>query len=88
MDTMLLTKKDIQRYRRHSFIKITAQQEKGLLDLLGIDPGDCYDYTEQDIYQQMVNYLNENPAPEEDSESDSLSPWIRCKREKNLGVTG
>ena len=40
---------------------ITEEQERGLLELLGSEPGDGYEYSEQDIAEQLRKYLRDHP---------------------------
>jgi hypothetical protein len=62
---MILTKRDIRFLRERCFVRITEEQERGLLDLLGIEPGEGYVYTEQDIAEQIRKYLQNHPTPDE-----------------------
>ena len=43
---------------------ITEEQERGLLELLGSEPGEGYEYSEQDIAEQLRKYLQSHPAPQ------------------------
>lgn len=62
---MILTKRSIRRLREKGFMRITEEQELGLLELLGSDPCAGYFYSEQDIAEQLRKYLMEHPAPQE-----------------------
>lgn len=54
---MILTKKDIQKLREKSFMKITTEQETAILERFGSEPDDGYIWTEQDIYEQVRKML-------------------------------
>lgn len=54
---MILTKRHIRYLRERSFMNITEAQERGLLELLGSDPGEGHVYSEQDIAEQLRKYL-------------------------------
>lgn len=62
---MILTKRHIRRLREKGFMRITEDQERGLLELLGSDPGTGHVYSEQDIAEQLRKYLRDHPAPQE-----------------------
>lgn len=62
---MILTKRDIHLMRETNFVRITEEQEDGLLELLGSEPGEGFVYTEQDIAEQMRKYLQNRSAPKE-----------------------
>lgn len=54
---MIITKRYIQELRQKSFMKISPETEKLLLERLGQEPGEDeggyrYSYTEQDIWEQ------------------------------------
>jgi hypothetical protein len=56
--TMLVTKKYIQELREESFLNISNEQEKLILKKLGKgfeadEDGHYYEYTEQDILEQI-----------------------------------
>jgi hypothetical protein len=55
---MIVTKKYIQRLREKSFLRITEEEEKIILEQLGQEPGEDEDghmqtFTEQDIWEQI-----------------------------------
>lgn len=55
---MIVTKKYINKLREKSFMKISAETEKLILEKLGSEPGADLDggyqtYTEQDIIEQI-----------------------------------
>lgn len=62
---MVLTKRAIQRLREESFMCITEEQERGLLELLGTEPDEGYIYSDQDIAEQLRKYLRDHPTPQE-----------------------
>jgi hypothetical protein len=62
---MIATKKYIKYLREKSFMKISAEAEKLILAKLGKSPceddEDAYEYTEQDIIEQIRQIIWENP---------------------------
>lgn len=55
---MIVTKKYIQELKEEGFMNISKEQEKLILEKLGSEPeadeeGHCYEYTEQDILEQI-----------------------------------
>ena len=62
---MIITKKYIQDLREKSFMKISPEAEKRLLEQLGQEPGEdeeghSYSYTEQDIWEQARKIIQDN----------------------------
>lgn len=63
---MIATKKYIRDLREKSFIKISANAEKLILEILGQDPepdeyGHINCYTEQDLWEQTRKIIQSNP---------------------------
>lgn len=58
---MIVTKKYINDLRKKSFLNISEDMENLILDKFGQEPideeGNVYDYTEQDIYEQIRKML-------------------------------
>jgi len=58
---MIVTKKYINDLRKKSFLNISEDMENLILDKFGQEPideeGNAYDYTEQDIYEQIRKML-------------------------------
>lgn len=62
---MIVTKKYIQELREKSFLRISAEEEKLILEKLGEEPGvaddgNTYEYTEQDIWEQIRKIIKDN----------------------------
>ena len=60
---MIITKKDIQDLREKSFLNISDDTEKLILDKFGKEPepdenGYIYEYTEQDIWEQIRKMIS------------------------------
>jgi hypothetical protein len=84
---VVLTRKDIRAMRRNN-IKVTAKQERDLLELLGheaFEDGDRYCYSEQDIHEQTRIYLRDHPdvdpVGEEDMKRRTL--WLESLEKKD-----
>ena len=63
---MLLTKKDLKKYQENMRVYIPKELEKELLDIYGtLEPdedGHFYEFTEQDIYEQLRKIIPEKTA--------------------------
>ena len=63
---MLLTKKDLKEYQENMRIYIPEELEKELLDIYGtLEPdeeGRIYEFTEQDIYEQLRKIIPDKKA--------------------------
>lgn len=62
---MIITKKYIRGLRERSFMEISPDAEKLLLEKLGQEPGEDdeghpYSYTEQDIWEQARKIIQDN----------------------------
>ncbi len=60
---MIVTKKYIRDLREKSFIDISAETEKYILEKFGKEPepdedGRRYEYTEQDLWEQIRKIIN------------------------------
>jgi len=53
---MILTEKDLRKWEESTFTPITAEQKRIILDRFGTEP-EPYEWTEQDIFVQIRNYL-------------------------------
>lgn len=63
---MIITKKYIRELREKSFMRISPEAERILLEELGHEPesddeGHQYTYSEQDIWEQARKIINANP---------------------------
>ncbi|MBU3191846.1 hypothetical protein K9O30_21045 [Clostridium bowmanii] len=59
---MIVTKKYIQNLREKSFLTIPKDAEEVIIEKFGKEPepdenGHIYEYTEQDIYEQIMNMI-------------------------------
>ena len=64
---MLLTKKDLKEYQKNMRVHIPENLAKELLDTYGTaeidDEGHFYEFTEQDIYEQLRKIIRDkNPS--------------------------
>lgn len=50
---MTLTKKDLRRWEKSAFILFTAEQERQILEIFGSEPEEGYEWTEQDIAENV-----------------------------------
>lgn len=62
---MIVTKKYIDDLREKSFVKISKKAENLILDQFGEEPkpddeGHFYEYSEQDIYEQIQKIIRHN----------------------------
>lgn len=62
---MVITKKDIQELREKAFFDISPELEALILEKLGSEPGfdedgHYYEYSEQDIWEQLRKLLRNN----------------------------
>jgi len=55
---MIINKKDISDLREKSHLKISQEMENIILEKFGREP-EGYEYTEQDIYEQIRKMLQE-----------------------------
>ena len=60
---MLLTKKDLKKYQENMRVYIPKELEKELLNIYGTlesdEEGNFYEFTEQDIYEQLRKIIRE-----------------------------
>jgi hypothetical protein len=54
---MILTKKLLNEYQENTLRYISQEQQKRILEQLGTEP-DGFEYSEQDIYEQLNKFLN------------------------------
>ena len=59
---MTLTAKSLRQWEESTFTPLTAQQRQIILDRFGTDP-EPYEWTEQDIAEQIRKICLEHPAP-------------------------
>jgi len=53
---MILTEKNLRKWEISSYIRIAVDQRRIILDRFGSEP-EPYEWTEQDIYVQIQNFL-------------------------------
>jgi hypothetical protein len=58
---MTLTKKDLRKWEESTFTLFTKEQRQIILDRFGAEP-EPYEWTEQDIAEQIRKICLENPA--------------------------
>jgi hypothetical protein len=68
---MTLTEKSLRRWEESTFTLLTAQQRQIILNRFGTEP-EPYEWTEQDISEQIRKICLEHPAPQSDDPS-----WAR-----------
>ena len=59
---MILTEKSLQQWEKSMFTPLSAQQRQIILGRFGTEP-EPYEWTEQDISEQIRNIIAEHPAP-------------------------
>lgn len=59
---MTLTEKDLREWEESTFTRLTAEQRKIILDRFGTEP-EPYEWSEQDIAEQIYRICLEHPAP-------------------------
>jgi hypothetical protein len=62
MRIMTLTEKDLRKWEESTFTPFTAKQRQIILDRFGTEP-EPYEWSEQDISEQIDRICIENPAP-------------------------
>jgi hypothetical protein len=59
---MIINKKWLEEYCKSAWVlSMTKEQEELILTRFGTEPGNGYVWTEQDIYTQIRNILNDRP---------------------------
>ncbi|MGN0487349.1 MAG: hypothetical protein ACI4GB_08980 [Acutalibacteraceae bacterium] len=56
---MILTEKMLQEYIQQNRISITKEKTQEILYVLGIEPDNHYEWSEQDLYEQLKKLINE-----------------------------
>jgi len=59
---MTLTANSLRKWEESTLTQLTAQQRKMILDRFGAEP-EPYEWTEQDIAEQIRKMIAEHPAP-------------------------
>jgi hypothetical protein len=62
MRIMTLTEKDLREWEESTFTPFTSKQRQIILDRFGTEP-EPYEWSEQDIAEQVDRICMENPAP-------------------------
>lgn len=56
---MILTEKMLQEYNQQNRISITKEKTQEILHVLGIEPDNHYEWSEQDLYEHLRKLINE-----------------------------
>ena len=56
---MILTGKMLQEYIQQNRISITKEKTQKILHVLGIEPDNYYEWSEQDLYEHPRKLINE-----------------------------
>ena len=75
---MTITRTQIEQMRRHGRLRIDAELEQLILDEFGVDPHP-YEYSDQDLHEQMRKLINEYNQAHPDPTLNSLIPWERAR---------
>jgi len=54
---MTINQKTLNKWAKSTFTSLTAKQKQAILDRFGTEP-ELYEWTEQDIFVQIQNYLD------------------------------
>ena len=59
---MVLIEKSLRKWEKSTFTSFTAEQKRIILDRFGTEP-EPYEWSEQDIAEQIVRICMDHPAP-------------------------
>jgi hypothetical protein len=59
---MILTEKDLRKWEESMFTRLTTEQKQIILERFGTEP-EPYEWSEQDIAEQMDRICSDHPAP-------------------------
>jgi len=60
---MTLNRRKLRAWEKSAHILFTKEQETIILERFGEEPGDGYEWSEQDIAEQIREILHDHPAP-------------------------
>lgn len=75
---MTITRTQIEQMRRHGRLRIDAELEQLILDEFGVEPHP-YEYTEQDLHEQIRKLIDAHNQAHPDPTLDSRIPWERAR---------